>query len=71
MLVIGRLLPKKVSGDRVIGLISMLSRVWSMSREPWVRSWSSRSEPHWDAAVRSNSSLGEAFRRVLDEETAG
>eukprot|EP00959_Pyramimonas_sp_CCMP1952_P068875 1437691-Pyramimonas_sp.AAC.1 len=50
MLAIGRLLPKKVSGGRVISLISMLSRVWSMSREPWVRSWSSRSEPHWGAA---------------------
>eukprot|EP00959_Pyramimonas_sp_CCMP1952_P250228 5230363-Pyramimonas_sp.AAC.1 len=26
MIVIGRLLPKKISGDRVIGLITMLSR---------------------------------------------
>eukprot|EP00959_Pyramimonas_sp_CCMP1952_P047837 998627-Pyramimonas_sp.AAC.1 len=49
----------------------MVGRVWSMSREPWVRSWSSRSEPHWDAAVQGNSALAEAFRRVLDEEIAG
>eukprot|EP00959_Pyramimonas_sp_CCMP1952_P412539 8644833-Pyramimonas_sp.AAC.1 len=49
----------------------MLSRVWSMSREPWSKAWSSRTEPSWDAAVRGNSSLREAFRRALDEEVAG
>eukprot|EP00959_Pyramimonas_sp_CCMP1952_P319638 6688304-Pyramimonas_sp.AAC.1 len=30
----GRLLPKKVSGDRVIGLLSMIARIWSLAREP-------------------------------------
>eukprot|EP00959_Pyramimonas_sp_CCMP1952_P332812 6969267-Pyramimonas_sp.AAC.1 len=32
-LVIGKLLPKKVEGDRAIGLISMIGRVWSGIRE--------------------------------------
>eukprot|EP00959_Pyramimonas_sp_CCMP1952_P452074 9465050-Pyramimonas_sp.AAC.1 len=51
MLVLGRLLPQKLNGDRVIGLVTVLSRVWGMSREPWVKSWSRSTEAHWDAAV--------------------
>eukprot|EP00959_Pyramimonas_sp_CCMP1952_P439803 9207641-Pyramimonas_sp.AAC.1 len=30
LLIIGRMLMKKTSGDRIIGLVSMLGRVWSM-----------------------------------------
>eukprot|EP00959_Pyramimonas_sp_CCMP1952_P278780 5828887-Pyramimonas_sp.AAC.1 len=53
-LIIGRMLPKKVSGDRIIGLVAMLGRVWSMIREPLVRTWSTATEQQWDAAIRGN-----------------
>eukprot|EP00959_Pyramimonas_sp_CCMP1952_P293161 6131345-Pyramimonas_sp.AAC.1 len=33
MLVVGRLLAKKSGGDRVIGLIAMFCRIWSLARE--------------------------------------
>eukprot|EP00959_Pyramimonas_sp_CCMP1952_P103458 2163664-Pyramimonas_sp.AAC.1 len=58
---LGRLLPKKSGGDRVIGLLTMLTRVWSLAREEDVRSWSSSAEPALGAAVRGNSALREAF----------
>eukprot|EP00959_Pyramimonas_sp_CCMP1952_P391121 8196628-Pyramimonas_sp.AAC.1 len=47
---IGRLLAKRGGGDRVIGLVTMICRVWSMAREEQMRQWSSDSAPHWDAA---------------------
>eukprot|EP00959_Pyramimonas_sp_CCMP1952_P241868 5055622-Pyramimonas_sp.AAC.1 len=33
LVVLGRLLPKKSSGDRVIGLMAMVTRLWSLSRD--------------------------------------
>eukprot|EP00959_Pyramimonas_sp_CCMP1952_P138558 2900186-Pyramimonas_sp.AAC.1 len=48
----------------------MIGRAWSKAREPWVQQWTSDTEPSWDAAARGNSPLQEAFRRLLDEETA-
>eukprot|EP00959_Pyramimonas_sp_CCMP1952_P157716 3297835-Pyramimonas_sp.AAC.1 len=70
MLVVGKLIPKKSVGDRAIGLVSMLGRLWSMAREPVVRSWSKQSAQHWDAAVAGNSFLMEAYLRAIDEELA-
>eukprot|EP00959_Pyramimonas_sp_CCMP1952_P118862 2485054-Pyramimonas_sp.AAC.1 len=55
LVVIGELLPKKASGDRIIGLISMLGRVRSKAREPWAQQWTADAEPSWDAAVKGNS----------------
>eukprot|EP00959_Pyramimonas_sp_CCMP1952_P095115 1989012-Pyramimonas_sp.AAC.1 len=67
--VLGRLLPLKAEGQfRVIGLIRVLCRVWSLAREPVVQSWAQADQPGWDAAVRGNSSLKEAFMRALDDE---
>eukprot|EP00959_Pyramimonas_sp_CCMP1952_P134833 2821573-Pyramimonas_sp.AAC.1 len=68
LLIIGRMLTKKVSGDRIIGLVAMFGRVWSMIREPLVRTWSTSAEQQWDAAIRGNSSLREAFVRAVQEE---
>eukprot|EP00959_Pyramimonas_sp_CCMP1952_P103427 2162999-Pyramimonas_sp.AAC.1 len=48
----------------------MLGRVWSKAREPWVQQWTADTEPSWDAAVKGNSSLQEACRRLLDEEVS-
>eukprot|EP00959_Pyramimonas_sp_CCMP1952_P162922 3406008-Pyramimonas_sp.AAC.1 len=39
LLTIGTLLPKKVSGDRIIGMLPHLSRVWSQARESYVKQW--------------------------------
>ena len=47
----------------------MLTRVWSLVREEDVRSWSSSAEPAWDAAIRGNSALREAFLRALHDES--
>eukprot|EP00959_Pyramimonas_sp_CCMP1952_P423947 8880214-Pyramimonas_sp.AAC.1 len=67
--VLGRLLPKKAEGQlRVIGLICALCRAWSLAREPVVQAWAQAEQPSWDAAVRGNSSLKEAFMRALDDE---
>eukprot|EP00959_Pyramimonas_sp_CCMP1952_P463442 9484926-Pyramimonas_sp.AAC.1 len=65
---IGRLLGKKSGGDRIIGLISMINRLWSSSREDQMRAWAVQSAPHWDAAVAQNSALREAFVRALNSE---
>eukprot|EP00959_Pyramimonas_sp_CCMP1952_P173558 3626697-Pyramimonas_sp.AAC.1 len=67
-MIVGRVLPKKSAGDSIIGLVSMVGRLWSLIREPLVRQWSSDTEASWDAAVRGNSSLREAFVRALQQE---
>eukprot|EP00959_Pyramimonas_sp_CCMP1952_P085705 1792836-Pyramimonas_sp.AAC.1 len=46
----------------------MVGRLWSLIREPLVRQWSSDTEACWDAAVRGNPSLREAFARALQQE---
>eukprot|EP00959_Pyramimonas_sp_CCMP1952_P206442 4317403-Pyramimonas_sp.AAC.1 len=61
MITLGRLLPKKTEGDRLIGLLSMFSRLWSLIREPVIRQWSDSSAPYWDTAAKGNAALREAF----------
>eukprot|EP00959_Pyramimonas_sp_CCMP1952_P114766 2399296-Pyramimonas_sp.AAC.1 len=70
MMVVGRLLANKSGGDRVIGLIAMLCRVWSLAREPCAREWSASLTSSWDAAIAGNSALREAYLRVLESEVA-
>eukprot|EP00959_Pyramimonas_sp_CCMP1952_P417218 8741351-Pyramimonas_sp.AAC.1 len=67
--VVGKLLAKKTVGQfRVIGLICMICRVWSLAREPVVQSWATSSQPDGDAAVKGNSALREAYMKALNEE---
>eukprot|EP00959_Pyramimonas_sp_CCMP1952_P363452 7611192-Pyramimonas_sp.AAC.1 len=54
-------------GDRVIGLMSLLSRVWSQARDSHAAEWSTATAPKWGAAMEGNAALREAFVRVLDE----
>eukprot|EP00959_Pyramimonas_sp_CCMP1952_P148013 3097393-Pyramimonas_sp.AAC.1 len=70
MCVVGKLLGKKSGGDRVIGLIAMLCRVWSMAREVQMKEWSAlqAETDHWDAAIAGNCALREAFVRALQDE---
>eukprot|EP00959_Pyramimonas_sp_CCMP1952_P013939 294860-Pyramimonas_sp.AAC.1 len=37
---LGRLLPKKSSGDRVIGILPMFCRLWSLARDDLSKQWS-------------------------------
>eukprot|EP00959_Pyramimonas_sp_CCMP1952_P299891 6272579-Pyramimonas_sp.AAC.1 len=62
------MLRKKSSGDRVIGLLSMVARVWGLAREPLVKTWAAESEPGWGAAVSGHVALRDAFMRVAEEE---
>eukprot|EP00959_Pyramimonas_sp_CCMP1952_P037855 792334-Pyramimonas_sp.AAC.1 len=70
-LIIGKLLPKKMNGDRAIGLASFLGRVWSLIREGHVRQRRNLVEAEWDAAIAGNASPREGFHRTLQEEVAG
>eukprot|EP00959_Pyramimonas_sp_CCMP1952_P403853 8462527-Pyramimonas_sp.AAC.1 len=62
------MLPKKSTGDRIIGLAPLLGRLWSLTREPLARDWSAETEEGWDAAAAGNSSLREAYLRAVQEE---
>eukprot|EP00959_Pyramimonas_sp_CCMP1952_P028486 597312-Pyramimonas_sp.AAC.1 len=53
LLTIGTLPPKKHKGDRVIGLLPHIARLWSAARERHVRTWTDQCEAHWDATRRS------------------
>eukprot|EP00959_Pyramimonas_sp_CCMP1952_P079941 1671381-Pyramimonas_sp.AAC.1 len=68
MPILGRMLPKKSPGNRVIGLTHMICRIWSLSREPLIREWASAGQPDWEAAIAGNSALREPHLRALDEE---
>ena len=64
MLILGPLTPKRTAEDKAIGLVSMLGRLRSLIREPWVRDWSREHAAAWDAAVEDNSCLhGGAHQR--------
>eukprot|EP00959_Pyramimonas_sp_CCMP1952_P215827 4514378-Pyramimonas_sp.AAC.1 len=47
LLIIGTLLPKRLAGDRIIGLLSYLARVWSQSRRGHPRKCSSGRGVPW------------------------
>eukprot|EP00959_Pyramimonas_sp_CCMP1952_P425852 8919888-Pyramimonas_sp.AAC.1 len=49
----------------------MIARIWSLAREPHVKTWVSESEPMWDAAIQGNAALREAFLRACEEEVSG
>lgn len=59
---------KKPGGERLIGILAMLQRVWSKCREPVAKEWSFAINPFWDAAVAGNSPLREALERALCDE---
>eukprot|EP00959_Pyramimonas_sp_CCMP1952_P198840 4158887-Pyramimonas_sp.AAC.1 len=59
--VVGKLLGKKSGGGRVIGLIAMLCRVWSMAGEEQMKERSAiqAETDHWGAAIAGSSALRE------------
>eukprot|EP00959_Pyramimonas_sp_CCMP1952_P074305 1552726-Pyramimonas_sp.AAC.1 len=62
------MLEKKSGGDRIIGLVGTIPRVWSNSRDPWISAWSTDTQPFWGAAVAGNAALREGFARALSDE---
>eukprot|EP00959_Pyramimonas_sp_CCMP1952_P086519 1809726-Pyramimonas_sp.AAC.1 len=64
LIVEGRLLPKKAQGDRVIGILCMVCRIWSMIREDIMKPWTIDSSESWDAALAGNAALREAFLKT-------
>eukprot|EP00959_Pyramimonas_sp_CCMP1952_P138053 2889758-Pyramimonas_sp.AAC.1 len=59
---------EKAGGDRLIGPVGMIPRVRSNSREGWISTWSTDTQPSWDAAVAGNAALREGFARALSDE---
>eukprot|EP00959_Pyramimonas_sp_CCMP1952_P383259 8030874-Pyramimonas_sp.AAC.1 len=60
------------TGDRIIGILKPLARVWSMCRQPEVAEFMGNGNKNapWDAAIAGNAALREAFLPVLDEDPA-
>ena len=59
------LLGKPGGGERPIGLLCMLLRLYARVRRPQTRSWSAKWAEHWDDAVRGSSSLRSALLQRL------
>eukprot|EP00959_Pyramimonas_sp_CCMP1952_P322096 6739979-Pyramimonas_sp.AAC.1 len=59
---------KKDNGDRILGLVTMVARLWPMTREEHVQQWNRYYFAHWDAIAKGNSAIREACERCLHEE---
>ena len=58
------LIPKKV-GDRGLGIMPWLVRLWSRLRADGLGEWVDATADPWDAAVAGSSALREGLRRVF------
>eukprot|EP00959_Pyramimonas_sp_CCMP1952_P042050 879246-Pyramimonas_sp.AAC.1 len=63
--VLGRLLPKRAGGDRIMGLLPIACRLYTLIREPHIKCWSCDTATEWDAAVAGKSALQEAFLKAV------
>ena len=63
-------IPKKLGGDRTIGLLPMVTRVWATARDAQCMRWSVSMGPFWDTAIRGSSALRQALVRTLLDESA-
>ena len=57
------MLPKPKGGDRGIGLLPWLCRLWSAAKDPLVKGWSHEHAGFWDQAVAGSSALQCALYR--------
>eukprot|EP00959_Pyramimonas_sp_CCMP1952_P379778 7955438-Pyramimonas_sp.AAC.1 len=48
LLTVGAMRAKKDNGDRIIGLLPEIARLWSMCREGTVREWNQECTAPWD-----------------------
>ena len=63
-------LPKPQRGERQIGLLPMITRVWSRARQHHVLDWDVEHVQFWDKAIAGNSAFGTALFRRLGAEQA-
>ena len=64
------LLSKPDGGERPIGLMPMLYRVWLRARRPALAEWEEARAGFWDTAVKGSSALQAGLRRALLDETS-
>ncbi len=69
VVVIG-MLGKAGGGERPIGLLTMVARIWTRIRKPLASGWCSALAGFWDDAVAHHSSLRAAMRRCVQNEAA-
>ncbi|CAK0891739.1 unnamed protein product, partial [Prorocentrum cordatum] len=55
-------------GDRAIGLLSEVMKIWSKIRSQYTNEWASHMAGKWDAAIAGNSALKEASDRSFADE---
>jgi hypothetical protein len=67
---IGVMRAKKDNGDRILGIMAIIARLWPLIREPYVQAWNRDYFAHWDAIAKGNSAFQEAYERSLHEEVA-
>ena len=63
------LIPKK-NGDRGLGVMSWIVRLWSRLRSDTIGTWADDTGDPWDQAVPGSSSLRAAMTRAFMDETA-
>ena len=64
------LLPKPQGGERPIGLLPFLMRLFLRMQRESTRDWADSASGEWDTAVRKSSALRAALLRSLEIETA-
>ena len=63
------LIPKK-EGDRGLGILPWLTRLWSRMRSNGLNEWIDQTADPWDDAVAGSSALTQALRRAFFDEAA-
>eukprot|EP00974_Lingulodinium_polyedra_P004429 414741-Lingulodinium_polyedra.AAC.1 len=69
LLVLVTLLRKPTGGDRCIGILPELGRLWASARAPCADAWIASRAGAWDLAVAGSSSLRCALVRAFCDET--
>ena len=70
MSVIGAILPKPGTGERIVGLLPLHVKLWSKARSSITDAWSDSLEAFWDTAIQGSSALRAALIRSLLDESA-
>ena len=63
------LIPKK-EGDRGLGILPWVTRLWSKMRSSGLNQWIDKTADPWDDAVPGSSALTQALRRAFYDEAA-
>ncbi|CAK0892144.1 unnamed protein product, partial [Prorocentrum cordatum] len=69
MAVVAASVPKPAGGDRVLGMIALMPKIWSNARGGIVDNWTEQLGAFWDGALRGCSALSAALYRALASAT--